>query len=254
MTFRPSFLSSVAVAVALVILVNLGLWQLRRHVESGSRVELVDARRRAPPATVADLALPPHELAWRDARLVGHFVAGEPFLVAGRFEDGDHGYDLIERFQVDGGPVLLVNRGYVPAKFWETEGASLHVEGSTTVEGLLLPIEGPVDLQPLPASSGHPERWPRETSSFLGCASQVGPPFASIAVAAGSPVAPVYLTVGPELEEGRPAPKSPWPRGGYYATPKQIGHLEYAIQWFLIAGTLVAIWAGSAIRRGKGTG
>jgi surfeit locus 1 family protein len=248
--FRPAPVPTVLAAVGLVILVNLGLWQLRRHEEATTRLELLHDRRAGPPATAADLAAPPAELAWRDAVLTGHYTGQAPFLVAGRFDAGQHGYDVVEPFAVDGGPVLLVDRGFVPADAWEAEQDGLRVTGTVTIAGLLLPVEGRTDVRPLPAAGGRPERWPLETETHVGCETPVGPPFATIAARAGT-TAGVYLTLGPELQAGRSRPLTPLPRSGYHAEPHHIGHLEYAIQWFLIAATLVGVWVVTGVQRGR---
>lgn len=250
MRFRPSLPLTAVVAVALVILVNLSLWQARRHVAQEAHLADVDARLTGEPLGVDALDRPADELAWHEAVLRGHFTEATPFLVTGRYEFGKPGFDVIAPFAVDGGPTLLVNRGWIPAEDWATHLQAIAVEGTTQVEGLLLAIEPHDPVAPLAEKGDLPERWPMATESFWGIGrSLLGPPWQSLAERAGD-VADVYLTVGPALSAGHGKAREPLPVSGYVARPKEIGHFSYSVQWALIALTLVAVWIALGVRRG----
>jgi surfeit locus 1 family protein len=251
MPFRPAPLPTALASVALVVLVNLSVWQARRHFAQEARLAEAHARLAAPPADGTLLQEPPEALTWRTVALHGRFVGEEaPYLVAGRFERGEPGYDVLLRFDPDVGPDVLVNRGWIPARDWTTHLAAIAThEAEQLVQGLIVHADGRDDLTPIPASSDHPERWPQETTGFMGIgARRVGPPYAAIARAAGLP--PLVVVVGPALEPGRPKPDGPLPLSGYVARPKEIVHFAYSVQWALIALTLVALWAYAGVRRG----
>lgn len=254
MPFRPAPLPTAFVAVGLIILGNLSAWQYGRHVASGAQREVVHRNLYGTPAVNADLGVPADALAWRKAVLTGHFDDARAALVTGRFEFGEPGFDVVVPFQVDGGPVLLVNRGWIPANGWSEAIAAVDTHGATTtVEGLLLPITGPTDLPSLPAGDGRPERWPQETNTVAGCAvGRLGPPYATLA-ARLSPVPDVVMIVGPPLTREAPKSRDSLPVGGYVPEPKEIGHLEYSAQWALIGATLLAVWTYAGFRRGART-
>ena len=256
MPFRPSVPATLTSGVALAILVNLGLWQYGRHVESAANLITIHKHLDAPLATNADLSKPPSELGWRKAMLTGQFVDTPPYLVSGRFEFGQPGYDLIAPFQPDGGaPTMLVNRGWIPDEGWKDALAAVARDAPsgvpTTVDGLVMTIDTTADVNPLPATDIRPERWPQETTSYAGFASRVvGAPWHAIATRAGV-TAGVYLVVGPELKHDQGKAHNRVPISGYVAEPYAIDHLSYAIQWFAIGGVLVGAWAWSGIRRGR---
>lgn len=256
MRFRPSAAATVTSAAALVILVNLGLWQLRRHDEAAVNLATIRAHHDAPPVSNVDLARPPADLAWRKATLTGQFVDTPPFLVSGRFEFGQPGYDVIAPFLADGATApILVNRGWIPDDGWKDALAAVDRDAPsatpTTLDGLLMQIEGDADVTPIPPTDLRPERWPKETTSYAGCAQRVvGPPWSALARRAGLSTG-VYLVVGPELKHDQPKAPGRMPVSGFVAEPYAIDHMSYALQWFAIGGVLVGAWAWSGIRRAR---
>lgn len=256
MRFRPSLPASIASGIALILLVNLGLWQVRRHGASTTQLTEIHAHLHGAAATNADLTKAPADLAWRKALVTGQYTAAEPFLVSGHYEFGQPGYDVISVFQPDGGALpFLVNRGWIPDDGWKEALAEVNtnvpVGTTTTLDGLLMEIDGTAVVEPIPATDRRPERWPRESQSFAGCGTRViGTPWYTLAGRSGQ-VAGVYLVVGPELKHDQRKQHQRMPVSGYVAEPYQIDHVSYAIQWFSIAGVLIGAWAYSGIRRGR---
>jgi len=237
--------------VGAFITLNLSAWQYGRHQGQEVRLAEVAARIHDAPVTAEQLDAPPASLKWRKAVLTGTFVTDARAYVAGRFLFGHPGYQVIEPFQVDGGPRLLVDRGWIPAEDWQTHDAAIDTEGTQTVRGLLLPIEPGERVTPIPADDRHPERFPQETSSFLGVGvKRVGVPWATLAER-GDEVAGVFLVAGDERAKGQRPPSEPLPVDGYIAQPKVIGHLSYAGQWLLITIVMVAVWGWAGVLRGR---
>jgi surfeit locus 1 family protein len=237
MPFRPALLPTVCVAVALLILFQLGFWQLRRNTEAQVRVGSFHERLEAPPVGNAALT-PGAELAWRRAELTGRWIEHPPFLITGRGEFGEVGYDVVQGLRVDGGPTVLVNRGWIPREGYaetlvsiepDTEGAAVH--------GLLLSIEDDPGRPAIPPDAGGPERWPPQS-------------YAAMAARLGETVQ-LALIVGDALDVDEQKARQPLPVTGYRPEPKSLPHLQYATTWFLIAATLVVIWAAAAVRRGQ---
>ncbi len=248
MPFRPAPVPTIAAAGALVVLVNLSAWQYRRHVASQTQTADVQERLKGPPLTNDDLGR--NDLAWHKADLVGTYLEQTSF-VAGSFQFGGPGYDLITPFRVTGGPTLLVHRGWIPSHEWQAnELAARPTAGPTRIEGLLLDIDGESSLKPLEASETSPERWAMETARIGLLPTVVGPPYAAIAATSGLELASFYLVVGPELQQGQARSPEPLPVTGYVAKPKQIGHLSYSGQWAMIALVLVSLWSYAGFRRG----
>ena len=235
--FLPTPGPTLFVVASLGVLTNLGGWQLRRMASAHERLAEIEGRIYGPPLKNAGISAPPEELTWQKAELTGSY-SGDPFLVHGRFEFGQPGFDILQAFRVDGGPSILVNRGWIPLEGW-----SAHLDGvlaqppENPVRGLLLEVEDTRVGEPLPARPDSPERWPRESE------------WSMLQQADG--LAPVLLTVGPELKKPSEKARSPYPITGYIAKPRQIPHFQYAMTWLLIAGTLIVVWVGLGISRAR---
>lgn len=236
MRFRPSLVPTLFVVVGLIVLLNLGFWQLRRNEAAKERVAAIKERVESPPLANADLSRPPDELHFRRAELTGRWTSAPPLLMTGRYEFGEVGFDVIQPFVVDGGPVLLVNRGWIARRDHDEALAAIATgDRPDALRGLLVQYEGGASA-PLPADGDNPERWPPD--SYAGMAAHLGGSFA-----------PVVLVVGEPLAKGRQKDPNTFPVTGYRPEVKTRPHLEYATTWFLIAGTLVVVWAASSIER-----
>jgi surfeit locus 1 family protein len=251
MRFRPHPVVTVVILVCVLIQLRLGLWQYRRYVQQTERLENVRTRMQAGPADNADVAQQSADaLIWRKARLTGTFLDAQTYIT-GRFEFGGPGFDVIGVLDVDGGPRLLVNRGWIPLDDWDSHLSSVPT-GPAEVEGLLLPADESMlgsgcyrtgDTE-IPARDGLPARWG-------------GPNWPTIAASFAddgiTDLAPVVLIAGPELEKPEDKVRDPLPAQGWIARPKHIQHLEYMGQWILIAMVFTGGWVYLGIRRGRET-
>lgn len=240
MRFRPAPIPTVFVAIGLFILLNLGAWQVRRHFERGGHVEMVDSRLTADPIVNADLAgdFDADALTWRKAILRGRFHDVDPVFLAGRYEFGAPGYDLVQPLQLEDGPSIQVVRGWIPSDDWERLVVQTAPDNElVTVHGLLVEPLGDPDAQRIPASDIAPMRFRRDAFG---------------AVRATSPVQtiPLVLVAGDQLTAGVLKSRESYPVTGYIPKPKSLPHVQYAGTWFLIAGTLIVIWAAAGVSRG----
>jgi surfeit locus 1 family protein len=232
--FRPDWKLTPIAAVALVILLSLGTWQVRRNGETSAWLERVDARLDEPPLANAAMSGAPADLSWRTASLTGQYQ-GRPLLMSGRYQFGEVGFDLVQAFTVAGGPTILVNRGWIPRSHLQVA----EEPPGTEVSGLLLHLDEfqrEATIPPIPASDGLPERWPPDA-------------YAAIARVVGA--APLLVVAGRSMEPGERKQPLPLPVTGWYARPETRPHLQYAATWYMIAGTLVAIWIGHGVQRGR---
>jgi len=202
--------------------VRLGIWQLSR----------LHQRRAANIATIAARSAPPVHVT---AGSAGADTLGEHYVVAeGRY---DHAHEILLRGEVlqgapgvevvtplllaDGGPAVLVNRGFLPAPdavSAVTDGTQ--EPGPRAVRGLALPLDTAAGE---PVEHGGRTTWRRLD---IGALRQQLP----------YPLLPIYILQAPDSSLTR------FPRR-LDAPPVDEGpHLSYAIQWFLFAG-LAALFA-----------
>lgn len=100
---------------AIVAMVNLGLWQLRRLDERTAFNDRVSGHIHADSTPLAELLpLPADDAEYRRADAAGEFVPGREFLVVNVTQNGETGRNVIDALLLDDGTIIIVNRGFVP--------------------------------------------------------------------------------------------------------------------------------------------
>ena len=210
--------------VMLAVLLALGLWQLHRRSWKLAILADID-RAEASPA----VALPPHPLPFTKVSVTGRLRDDVHALYGVEVRDGPRGpalgAQLIEPLERPDGDPVLVQRGWVPDGSLGT--GSL---GIATVTGYVRMADAPGAFSPADdLASRH----------FF----TLDP--AKIGEALGLPrVAPfVLVALGPEAAgqggEASPAPATALPRPAN-------DHLNYALTWFGLALSLLAVFGAYA--------
>lgn len=227
---RPRWLAFHALCLAaMVAMVNLGLWQLRRLDERTAFNERVTANGDAPPAPIDGLlALPALDVEYRRTVVTGVYDE-RAFTVVNVSRQGSTGVNPIAALQLDDGTLLIVNRGFVATGVDVPEPPS----GQVQIAGRLRRSQ--------PARTGQTaddgsERLTEIRRVDLGA---LGQQF-------DQPLAPMYL----ELLESDPAEPDviePIPLPTLDSGP----HLSYALQWFVFTVCVGAGWV-LAVRKSVG--
>ena len=220
---------AVGVAVACVL---LGSWQWDRREQRLARNAEVEGNYDREPVpleqALPDLARFPEGGTWTPVRVVGEYVEDATVLVRNRTRDGRPGYQVLVPLQSADGPVLVVDRGFVPVG--ETGEGPDEVpsppSGEVTVVARLRAPE-PTDERGAPA--GQAQRInPEALAAALADAS-------GGRVDAEDVVTGAYADVASEDPPPAVAP-APEPRPALDEGP----HLSYALQWVVFAiGALV---------------
>jgi surfeit locus 1 family protein len=206
--FRPRPVPTIIAGTGIVLLLALGTWQLFRLAEKNA----INAFRAERVATAA-VPLP--------ARTFRH---DRELRVNARSQRGNTGYDIVTPLErSDGGPPVLINRGWVPYSRKEPgarpEG---QVTGPVTVEGILRTAPRKGWLMPDNDAARNEWFW-----FDLPAMKQ----------AAGVPeAAPFYIEAGPAPNPGG------FPIGGQTITQLPSNHLQYALTWYALAIALGAIY------------
>lgn len=226
---RPRLLPTVAAAAALLVLLNLSAWQLRRHTQKNRWLETARAAWGAPP--MGDEGLNPAAL-WHHIELTGRFE-GDPHLEGGRERGLDPAYGVLQVFVTAAGDRLLVDRGELLAI--NRAAALKRLPVVDRLEGQLRPLpEGRTGAAVNPGES--PLIWRKNS---------IG------AVHAATPdlLAGVYLRAG----EPAAAPSAPEATlsDGYGPLAARHDSLHYAYQWAAIAALLVGLWVWGSLDAGR---
>jgi cytochrome oxidase assembly protein ShyY1 len=112
------------VIVLSVVFVFLGRWQWHRHETRSERNAVVAHNYNASPITLSEVlptvrqdpaATLPTTVEWRPVSARGTYLVDHTVLLRNRPHDNQNGYDVVVPFRTVDGPILLVDRGWVPA-------------------------------------------------------------------------------------------------------------------------------------------
>lgn len=219
---------AVALAIACLGCVALGVWQLQRMQWKRDLIERVEARVGAAPVAIPQRTRWPDVDAasdeYRRVQATGMYLPGAEARTQAVTDLGA-GFWVLTALRTDAGEVVFVNRGFVPTGVQPSPAPS----GQVTVTGLLrLPEPGGGFLRRNDAPA---DRWySRDVHAIAGAR---GLPVAS--------VAPFFI----DAEAGNAS--AAWPRAGMTVVRFRDTHLSYALTWFALAA--LTAWAGLRLWR-----
>ena len=114
---RPKWIATHLLVIALVlVMVNLGKWQLNRHNERKEFNATLVQRFDAPIQPLDELLQDskPEDIEWMPTAVSGTYLQGEDISLVNVSQNGIAGYDAITPMLLDNGTVVLVNRGFLP--------------------------------------------------------------------------------------------------------------------------------------------
>lgn len=221
-------------AVSLAILISLGMWQLQRKTWKEGLIATLEAQMAATPAPLAPApqwaGMTRDNSEFRRVTLRADFAAdAKPvYLYTGasalRADVKQPGYFVFVPATLPDGGTVVVNRGYVP------------------VDRKAEPAAGTIDI------TGY-VRWPETPGWFVSEHDAAGDiwfvrdPAGMASLRGWGTVAPFYV------DQEAPVPPGGFPRPGSLAVKLRNDHLGYAITWFGLAASLVAVFLAWAIRQ-----
>ncbi len=217
-------------AIVTTLLLRLGFWQLERGDEKKVQQQRYTARlamQAVPLDSLFDAALSPQALRYRRVVVAGSYDSTHQFLLDNRTENGVAGYHVYTPLARGDGPVVLVNRGFVPVGPRRDRLPDLSVdEGPRDVRGM---VDLPSTKQFTLGDAGYQgNAWPRVVQ-------KLDPEL--VAAALGRPVAPIVVLLDPSDGDGFSRRWTPY----LGISPER--HQGYAVQWFALAATLTVIAA-----------
>ncbi len=232
---RPKWLAfHLLVITVIVVMINLGFWQLRRLEERRDFNRQVEATIDQPPApldTVLTSSVDQDDVEWRPVTAEGEYLPEEQLVVVNRSQGGIAGDTIVTPLRLDDGRVLLVARGFVPLG----QSAQPPPDGEVTITGRLRPSEqrrrgGLSDPAEGELTEVHRVDIARLSAQLPG------------------EVVPMYV----ELVSSEPAEPGPYPTALGAPELTERNHLSYAVQWFIFA-TCVAVGWVLAVRHSVST-
>lgn len=233
---RPKWLAfHLAIALVVVVMVNLGLWQLRRLEQRKDFNAEVRARATVPVGPyeqVVPTGIDPASVQWRNVMASGTYLADEQVLQINRTQEGRPGSNVVTPLRLHDGRLLLVNRGFVA----DGVQAPAAPAGEVTVGGRV--------------RTSQSRRFGDIADAAQGELADVRLiDIARLAPQLPGPVEPVYLeriTSDPaEVDSIAPLPAPELVNGP---------HLSYAIQWSIFSVCAICGWVLVVRRALRSTG
>lgn len=230
--FTPKWmLVHVGVITLVVLMVNLGFWQLRRLDEKRAFNSMITARTGQTTAPLDSVLTPtadPSAVQWRRVTVTGTYDPSGAVTIVNRSQDNTAGVDSLVPLRLDGDRTVLVSRGFVPLAL-----------------GVPTPPAGPVEVTGYLRTT--------QTRSALGAIDSTDPKTTEfqrfdvrlIARRIDGDVLPMWIQ---SIVES-PAPRDEWPARVPLPELTEGPHLSYAVQWFFFSLTAVTAWIVVVRRR-----
>ncbi len=228
--------------VAVVILVSLGNWQMRRlayktKLASDVVHRLGEAPSLLPPRDLWP-AMDPEVVDYSRVKLTGHYVFDREFhvftsLTEPKGREGGFGWWVFTPFIESDGTEVIVNRGFVPDRFKDpTTRQAGQLTGELELTGLLRRPEGSNSFTP--ANDLTRNRW--FTRDPVAMAIQLGLP--------RDRILPFYIDADASM-----TPPGGLPQAGETIIDFSNNHLGYALTWYGLAIAAAGVYAAYAFKR-----
>ncbi|HEY1073084.1 SURF1 family protein [Brevundimonas sp.] len=227
---RPRFpvVLTVLAVLLLGVLLALGVWQVQRMQWKEGLIDGAEAAADKPPVPLAE-ALKAGNPEFRRVILTCRGLSAAPFVELQSIENSDAGVRLVSACAVEGGPTLLVDRGFVSAEVSARPPVNAADAMPVVIAGVLRRAPAPSALTPPPAEG----RFYGRDAEAMARALKVEGPIATFTVFATTSTNPDWAALKPS------APPAAFSNN----------HLGYALTWFGLAAALIAFYVVLLRRR-----
>nr|WP_027677005.1 SURF1 family protein [Agrobacterium larrymoorei] len=228
------------VLLALVILLSLGTWQVRRLYWKEALLSDIQLRVHSAPVELAEIErilASGGDIEYRTVRLSGTFDhAHERHFFA--THEGQTGYYIYTPLKLDDGREIFVNRGFVPYEMKDAvKREQGQVTGRVTIEGLARAQLAAKPSMMLPDNDiGKNIFYWKDIRAM-----------ADSAGVARAGLVPFFVDANAAPNPGG------WPKGGVTIIDLPNNHLQYAITWYGLAAALVFVAGFAYVRDIRGS-
>lgn len=227
------WLKHLLVLMVLIVLINLGLWQLRRLEERRTLNQNIQTALSQPALPLRDAQIDPEVFHFRRVKVTGIFDNAAAIVLRNQLKGETPGVHLITPLRLSGSEqAVLIDRGWLPRRSADLEPSELtpyEVSDEVTIEGIAYRTQtrtgwlSPLD-PPLREGQTRLVNWFRVDIDRI----QQQVPY---------PLLPVYIK---QLPDSSTQPDTlPQPEA---VALSEGSHLGYAIQWFSFAAILVVTY------------
>ena len=228
-SFRLRLWPTLITIPGVLVLLGLGTWQVQRLYWKEALIAERQAGFTGPVTPWSEAANRLPQLYWHRVSASGHFLNDRELVLAARSMNGNAGYHIVTPFAIEGGPVLLVDRGWVPLDRKDAATRSPgQLEGLVTITGIL--------------RAAHQQNWltpDNEPDKNFWFWIDI-PAMARFAHVEDRIVGEGYLEADATANPGG------FPIGGQTRIDLPNDHLQYAITWYALAVALTVIYVLSS--------
>ncbi len=214
----------VGVASLILLMLNLGFWQLNR-LEDKKNFNAVLRAHTSTPIQTLDQAVPTtwekDTSEWIRVSLTGTYDSTKAVTIVNRSQDGTAGYNSAVPFTSLSNRTILVNRGFVPLVM----STPIIPTGEIEIVGYLRASQSRSALGPIDSTEAGNTEFQRFDIPLIS----------SIV---GGNLEPMFL----QLIQESPATNSPWPAIVQLPPLDNGTHFSYALQWFFFCLVAFAAW------------
>ncbi|MFK4058973.1 SURF1 family protein [Brevundimonas sp. NPDC046655] len=227
---RPRFpiILTILAILLLGVLLALGVWQVQRMQWKEGLIAGAEAAAGQPPLPLEE-ALKLENPEFRRVLLTCRGLAAAPYVELQSIENSDAGVRLVSACAVEGGPTLLVDRGFVSADISARPSVMADDTMPVVITGVLRRAPAPSALTPPPAEG----RFYGRDAEAMARALKVEGPISPFTVFATTSTNPDWAALKPS------APPAAFTNN----------HLGYALTWFGLAAALIAFYVVLLRRR-----
>ncbi len=221
---RRLLVPGVSTAAMLVLLIGLGTWQVQRLAWKTALIADREAALSAPAVPLLATLDDAKALDFHHVFAEGRFLHDKELYIGAYSTRDVEGFQVVTPLLLADGHVLLVNRGWVPARL---KDPATRPEGQMTGT---VRVEGILRIPRTPTGFIVPQNRPTENFWFY-----VDIP-GMVALAKLDDVLPFFIEGAPGQNPGG------FPGGGQTRISLPNDHLQYAITWYGFAVTLLVIY------------
>jgi surfeit locus 1 family protein len=214
----------IGAASLILLMLNLGFWQLNRLQDKKDFNSILRAHTSTPIQTL-DKAVP---IKWNKASnewvrvsITGSYDSSKAVTIINRSQDGSAGYNSAVPFTSSNNRTILVNRGFVPLVMSTPAAPTGRIE----IVGYLRASQSRSALGPIDSTDASNTEFQRFDVPL-------------ISTHVGRNLEPMFL----QLIQESPAPASQWPAKVPLPPLDEGTHLSYAFQWFFFCLVALAAW------------
>lgn len=235
-------ITHVVVLAGIILLINLGFWQLRRLEQRRALNAEISAGLNRPVMTLTGQAVDPETTHYRRVAVTGTFDNDQAMLLRNQPYNGVPGHHLVVPLLIEGSDTaVLVDRGWLPLAETEPDRREAYrVDGQVTVEGIAYKSQ----VRPHRFAPADPTLQPGQAR--LDAWFRIDIP--QVQQQLPYPLLPVFIRQSPPPDQAFDA--LPRPEGDPVLA--EGSHLGYAMQWFAFAVILAVTYGAFAWQEVKG--